>query len=183
MRLRIAGQRAVVNIYSHNRKSPIVFPSGENALVSKELCETVSSQALSQQVSPKRAACWMAVHARSAFPVELVAISVALFHARRSAHVAGHIKVGVEMSHFEIQASKMPAVHCAEAEDDKDGDELSHRGVAIRVGLVERVPSEAAATFRLVVNTVDELRGPRKTEALYSFSPLGVADRGSTEKI
>jgi hypothetical protein len=46
--LKAAAQRAVVNIYSHNRKSPIVFPNGENASVSKELCEIVISQALSQ---------------------------------------------------------------------------------------------------------------------------------------
>jgi hypothetical protein len=103
----------------------------------------------------------MAVHARSAFSVELVAIFVVLFHTRRSARVAGHIKVSVETSHFEIQASKTPAVHCTEAKDDKNGDELSHRGLAISVGLVERVPSEAAATFRLVANTVDEFRCPR----------------------
>ena len=102
----------------------------------------------------------MVARARSAFPAELVAIFVALFHTRRSARVAGHVKVSVETSHFEIQASETPAVHCAEAWDDKDGDELSHRGVAIRVGLVECTPSEAAATFRLVANTVDELRGP-----------------------
>ena len=102
----------------------------------------------------------MAARARSAFPAEPVATFVVLFHTRRSVNVAGHIKVSVEMSHFEIQASKTPAVHCTEAEDDKNGDERSHRGAAISMGLVERVPSEAAATFRLVVNTVDKLRGP-----------------------
>jgi hypothetical protein len=47
-RLRIAGQHAVVNIYSHNSKRPIIFPNGKNTLVSKELFKTVSSQTLSQ---------------------------------------------------------------------------------------------------------------------------------------
>ena len=43
IRLRIAGQNTVVDIDSHNRKSPIVFPNGENALVSKELFKPVVS--------------------------------------------------------------------------------------------------------------------------------------------
>ena len=101
-------------------------------------------------------------------------------HVSRSVRETGHIKVSVEIGHFEIQASKMPAVHCAEAKNDEDGDELSHRGVAIRMGLVECMPSEAAATFRLVVNTVDKFRGPHDRSVVQLFA-LGcsLADRGS----
>ena len=43
IRLGVACQNTVVDIDSHNCKSPIVIPNGENALVSEELFETVIS--------------------------------------------------------------------------------------------------------------------------------------------
>ena len=46
--LRIASQYAVIDIYSHNGECEVIFPNGENALVSKELLKSFFTQPFGQ---------------------------------------------------------------------------------------------------------------------------------------